>query len=117
MVNKLLESETECPECKGKLDWKVIYGGLGNPTYSGLCKKCNIVLKDRETPDLKKGRKIAENLRIKHTLDKRLTGFNADVQLGYFRTIQHCGTCGLPDYAGKYCKCKKCKCIYCREYK
>ena len=114
------QPEKECPECKGTLTWKVIYGSWGKSEYNGLCSKCNIVLKGRETPDLRKGRLLAHELKINHPLDKRLTQYNGDVQIGYFREIQHCKTCGGPHYPqteANSCKCSDCDCLYCREYK
>jgi hypothetical protein len=117
MTKALLVSEDKCPECGGKINWKVVRGELGSSFYNGLCKKCNIIFRRGEIPDLKRGRELARRLKVKNALDKRLTQYNTDIQVGYLRAIQHCDTCGLPDNAGKYCKCTKCKCIYCREHK
>lgn len=114
-----MEPEKECPECKGLLSWKVVRMDWGKSEYNGLCSKCNIVLKGRETPDLKKGRLMAEELIGVHVMDKRITKHNADVQLGILRTKMHCATCGRPHYGSKppddKCACTDCECLYCRE--
>lgn len=116
----LPEPEEECPECKGKLDWKVVRGKWGKSFYNGLCKRCNIVLSGRETPGLKKGRVLAEQIGSISCMDTRNTQHNADVQLGYLRAIQHCRTCGGPTYPKteeNKCKCTNCNCIYCTNVK
>lgn len=114
------EPEKECPECGGRLTWKVVREPFGKSGYNGLCSKCNIVLRGRETPDLRKGRKMAETLSGIHVMDKKITRHNADVQLGILRARQHCSACGGPSYPQteeNSCKCTGCNCLYCRERK
>ncbi len=78
--------EKKCTECGGLINWKVIHGELGNPLYNGLCTGCNTIFRGRETPDLAKGREIAETKSLSR---KELYDLPGDVQLGYLREKQH----------------------------
>lgn len=113
--------EKECPECKGPLSWKVVRGTYGNPLYNGLCSKCNIILRGRETPDVTKGRALAHELIGVNCMDKKITKLSGDVQLGILRERMHCSTCDKPTYPIQSkeddCLCDGCDCLFCREKK
>lgn len=87
-MSKQLIPEKECPECKGKIDWKVVYGNFGRSQYNGLCRNCKGILRDREIPDVTKGRKLAKDLKGVHPMDKRITRYNGNVQIGILRELQ-----------------------------
>lgn len=82
--------EKECPECKGKLEWKLVRNNWGGPGYNGLCKKCNLVIFDREVPEITKGKAMERNGETKdiHAMDERITDLPVDVQLGILRERQ-----------------------------
>ncbi len=82
--------EKECPECKGKLDWKLIVGKWGSPQVNGLCKKCNLVCMNREPPDITKGKKLEKSGVTKNipAMDKRITSLPVYVQIGILRERQ-----------------------------
>lgn len=87
--------ERKCPECGGRISWITVHE-LGAPTYSGLCKKCNIVFRGRETPHITKGKNLERNGKIEgisvkdiHAMDKRITSLPCDVQIGILRARQH----------------------------
>lgn len=91
-----MKPEKCCPECKGEITWKVVRAALGAPAYNGLCKKCNIVLRGRETPSISKGKELEKNGRIGTKLvknldamDKRILRLPGDVQLGILRQREH----------------------------
>ena len=77
--------ETKCPECNGSIDWITIHDVGGEPLYNGICHKCNIIFKSRETPELRRGRLMEKELRGVYVLDKRITSLPTDVQLGILR--------------------------------
>ena len=77
--------ETKCPECNGSISWITIHGGLGQPLYNGICHKCNIVLRGRETPELRRGRLMEKELRGVFVMDERITSLPTDVQIGILR--------------------------------
>ena len=114
----LREPEKECPECKGLLGWKTVRGVFSEPLFNGYCKKCNLILRGRETPDLKKGRLMAGDLIDVKVMDKKITKHNGDVQLGILRAKMHCATCNRPHYGADppedKCLCTACKCPYCK---
>jgi len=92
MDGKQRQPETQCPECGGPISWKVIHGALGRPQYNGICPKCNIVLRDREAPDIKRGKSLYRDgiidgtpVRDMHCMDKRITSLPCDVQIGILR--------------------------------
>lgn len=110
MKKEMQKPEKECPDCGGRIQWKTIHGAFGKPLYNGLCPKCNIVIKGRETPQLAKGRNMAKDLIGVGAMDKRITSQPCDVQIGILRELQHCKTCGGLSWE---CKCIGCKCISC----
>lgn len=84
--------ETECPECAGPIDWIVVRGTLGKSMYNGLCEKCCIVLRDREVPDVTRGKILEKDGKVGDifikdigALDKRITSLPGDVQIGILR--------------------------------
>ncbi len=87
--------EKECPECKGKIEWKVVRSNLGSPQYNGHCSKCAIVFRDREAPQITEGKKLEREGEIKGkpinkmtALDRRITRLPCDVQIGILRERQ-----------------------------
>ncbi len=117
MIEKTKEMELPinwCPQCEGKIHWKVVHSELGAPMYNGHCPKCAIVFRNRETPEVTKGRVLAKELIGVGAMDKRITSQSCDTQIGILREKQHCKTCGGLSWE---CKCKDCKCINCMENK
>ena len=86
MSNWQTKPEKECPRCKGVLSWKIVYGDFGSPKVNGLCVKCNIVLFDREAPEVSRGRalELGEMAGVGAT-DDRITSLPGHVQLGILR--------------------------------
>jgi len=87
--------EKECPNCKGELEWKVVRDGSGTPVYNGLCRKCSLVLRRREAPQITEGKKLERNGMIDgvpvknlEVLDKRIMRLPDDIQLGILRERQ-----------------------------
>jgi len=83
--------EKKCPVCGSKISWKTVHGELGQPSYNGLCTKpgCNILLMDRETPQLTRGRNLERReLKGIDCMDKRITSLSCDVQIGILRERQ-----------------------------
>jgi len=79
-----------CPECKGEINWKVVWNGVGAPQYNGLCKKCNIVLRKRETPEVTRGKQLERGeLNGVDCMDKRITSLSLQTQLGILRERQN----------------------------
>ena len=77
-----------CPECKGEINWKVVWK-LGAPQYNGLCKKCNIVFRKRETPEVTRGKQLERGeLNGVDCMDKRITSLSLQTQLGILRERQ-----------------------------
>ena len=107
------QAEENCPECGGRIHWRTIHH-IGAPIYNGHCPKCNIVFRNRETPQIAKGKRMAKDLIGVHCMDKRITSQPCDVQIGILRAKQHCKTCQQLSYN---CKCIGCNCICCMESK
>lgn len=105
-------SQKKC-DCGGIIDWKVVNASLGRAFHKGLCIKCNSVYTEHEVPEHKLGRKLANEIGIIKTDDKRLKRQSVNTQIGYYRAIQHCSTCRNP--IGVVCRCKNCNCIYCKQ--
>jgi len=87
--------EKECPNCKGELEWKVVRDGSGTPVYNGLCRKCSLVLRRREAPQITEGKKLERNGMIDGVpvkkigaLDRRIMRLPNDIQLGILRERQ-----------------------------
>lgn len=111
--------EKACPMCNKVLEWVIIRTEGGAINYNGYCFKCHICLKNRELPDHTKGRKLAPSLVKFHALDKQITKYNTDVQVGILRARHFCTTCQFPVYGIKpvSCICTDCTCLYCTYYK
>lgn len=78
--------EKYCPECKGEISWKVVWNDLGSPQYNGVCKKCNIIFKGRETPEVTYRKQLERGeLKGVDCLDSRITRLSTQVQLGILR--------------------------------
>lgn len=100
-------------QCGGTINWKVINGPLGSSMHKGLCKECNSIYTDDETPDHKLGKRLAHDMGVVDWENKSLLNHNTDTQIGYFRAIQHCATC--KNAIGEPCTCVDCDCIYCKN--
>lgn len=86
---EMKKPEKYCPKCKGQINWKVIWNDLGAPQYNGICKKCNIVLRGRETPEVTYGKELERGiLKGVHCLDRRITSLSIQTQLGILRERQ-----------------------------
>ena len=88
--------EKQCPACNGLIHWKVIRDELGSPLYNGLCCDCGAIMRNREAPDVTQGKNLEKyghigRILVKdlHALDKRITKFPLDVQIGILRQRQH----------------------------
>lgn len=95
MAGYVGEIEKECPECHGPIDWKLIYGDMGSPCMNGLCKHCNIILRNREPPDVTEGKRLEREGEIDgapvkdmDAMDKRITRLSVPMQLGILRERQ-----------------------------
>jgi hypothetical protein len=85
----VLYPEEQCPKCKSKIDWKVVWSELGAPAYNGICKKCNIILTGRETPEVTRGKELERGeLKNVSCLDRRITSLSTQAQLGILRQRQ-----------------------------
>lgn len=91
MSKKQPMPEKECPECGGKLTWKLVRNSWGSPQVNGLCSKCNIVLRGRKAPGISKGERLEREGVTSgiSCLDKRITNLPCDVQIGILRQRQH----------------------------
>ena len=88
--------EKKCPECSGSISWKIVYNVWGAPTANGICRKCNIVFRGREAPEITKGKNMERHYKIgdtevkdMHCMDKRITRLPCNVQIGILRERQH----------------------------
>lgn len=95
MTARQEQPETECPKCSGPIDWKVVRDALGSPMYNGLCRKCNIVMRNREAPDITRGKTLEKSGEVGGipvedlgALDRRFTRLPGNVQLGILRRRQ-----------------------------
>lgn len=111
---EMQKPEENCPECGGKIHWKTVYSELGAPIYNGHCPKCAIVFRNRECPEVTKGKNLAKELIGAGAMDKRITSQSCNTQIGILRAKQHCKTCGGLSWE---CKCENCNCISCMENK
>jgi hypothetical protein len=107
-----------CPECGKLMAWtEGLLGGAGArgvETGRCSCLPCRIFMKPVESRDITKGKKMAENLRGVHFMDKKITKQSCAVQIGILRARQHCKTCD--NSMGDPCTCNgKCNCLYCRD--
>ena len=92
----MLKPEKNCPKCDSKIDWKVVLeGDFGNPIYNGLCKKCCIVFRKREAPEITEGMALERDGKINGVsvkkiaaMDERITGLSCHVQIGILRERQ-----------------------------
>jgi len=109
----------KCPECKKEMKWQegllTDSGSRDKEVGRYYCMKCRIFARPKESKEVRKGRALAHELGVVNWNDKRLLAQSASAQIGYFREIQHCATCG--NAIGEPCLCKNCDCLYCREYK
>jgi len=81
--------EVCCPECEGRIDWRVVWNKLGAPQYNGLCKKCNAVFRGRETPEVTRGKELERGeLKGVDCMDRRITSLSVQTQLGILRERQ-----------------------------
>ena len=82
--------EKVCPRCKGAIDWKIVYGSFGAPQANGLCTTCNVVFRNREAPEVSRGRALElGELAGVDAMDARILSLPGNVQLGILRQRQH----------------------------
>lgn len=113
----------KCPECKIPMRWKegllTEAGGKDIAVGRFYCTECNLWCKPIESRAIKRGRKLAKDLVNVHCLDKKITKYSCAEQIGIFREMQHCKTCGLPNYSrtelSDFCMCEDCNCLYCEN--
>lgn len=82
--------EKKCPNCDSKdIDWKIVRDELGTPSYNGLCKNCNAIMRGREPPEITRGRKLEKGeLKGVYCMDKRITSLSCNTQIGILRERQ-----------------------------
>lgn len=88
MIKAMRLPEKHCPECGRLIDWKVFHK-MGAPTSSGFCKKCCIVFKNREAPEITEGKKLEKSGITKDKSWKEIAHYPCDVQIGILRKRQH----------------------------
>ena len=85
----MINPEKKCPKCKDPINWKVVHSDLGAPIYNGLCVRCNIVFKGRETPELAKGKELERSGATQNKTWKEIARYPCDVQIGILRERQN----------------------------
>jgi hypothetical protein len=114
----------QCPECKNPMRWQeglLVEGARDLTIGRYYCLACNLFCGGKESKAIIKGKRLANELVGEHALSKKITSHSTAEQIGILRARQHCATCGKPNYPQNkpedYCRCKNCKCLYCRVYK
>lgn len=111
----------KCPKCKATMKWQegLLDDGTRDMTIGKhYCPACNIVGKTTESRAIKKGKRLAKGLIGVHCMDKKITRHSSTIQIGILRAMQHCATCGLPNYPqteDNSCACVGCDCPYCES--
>lgn len=112
-----------CPKCEKPMRWQegLLKDGNRDGTVGRhYCSSCNIFMKMTESKGITRGKAMARNLIGVPTMGKQITSLSTANQIGILRARQHCSTCGKPNYPQtnkNSCKCKKCTCLYCTNYK
>lgn len=80
----------KCPECKTTMKWQeglLSDSGRNMSVGRHYCMDCRIFKKPVESRAIRKGRRLAKDLKGVHCMDKRITQYSATVQIGILREL------------------------------